>query len=507
FHFFVIGTEECENSIAKSVIIQTKANWENVLRETLGLSYEMLCGHSLQATHNIVFVHRGILPLLGRVRSAAVATGLGLSLGTLSTTLGNKGGIGIAFDLGSTACIFVNCHLAAHQDNTRERNDHFRQIQDGLAKSLCPLNTIPRLPLSVSGTTTPKPDLGPRPGIDSGCELDAGEPQSPVNLADSPLTPVTQQSHSESRHTANTVRASVHSTSDQRSGSIGSADSHLHTHKSAPPSPDSLPIPTDCPPLHESTRRLGVGLSDDDQTKQRDSSMIYSSDVGPKNIGGVQGSHDAVGCAAAAATSTALREANEEGNTTTAQSLPSIFNYVVWAGDLNYRVNMSRELADALLEKDMHGELVANEQLLQAVDAGEVFSGYHEGPLNFRPTYKFDRGTDVYDTSSKHRVPAWTDRVLFGGKGLAAGGKQLVTKEGYEEDKGGGNGERRSEGNEQVAGLELQAYRSVMELRTSDHRPVIASFLMKFQERGGDWSEGCGLAVTNQTVSQVCSVM
>lgn len=42
------------------------------------------------------------------------------------------------------------------------------------------------------------------------------------------------------------------------------------------------------------------------------------------------------------------------------------------------------------------------------MDAGIVFAGYHEGPLLFRPTYRYDIGTDTYDTSEKMRVPAWT---------------------------------------------------------------------------------------------------
>jgi hypothetical protein len=44
---------------------------------------------------------------------------------------------------------------------------------------------------------------------------------------------------------------------------------------------------------------------------------------------------------------------------------------------------------------------------------GIVFRGFSEGPLNFPPTYKFDTGTDIYDTSEKRRTPAWCDRVLF----------------------------------------------------------------------------------------------
>ena len=41
-----------------------------------------------------------------------------------------------------------------------------------------------------------------------------------------------------------------------------------------------------------------------------------------------------------------------------------------------------------------------------------AFSGYEEGPILFRPTYRFDIGTDDYDTSEKMRIPAWTGTSL-----------------------------------------------------------------------------------------------
>lgn len=50
FHIYAIGTEECLNSIAKSVIVHSKKEWESCLKETLGDSYEMLCAHGLQVS-------------------------------------------------------------------------------------------------------------------------------------------------------------------------------------------------------------------------------------------------------------------------------------------------------------------------------------------------------------------------------------------------------------------------------------------------------------------------
>jgi len=47
-------------------------------------------------------------------------------------------------------------------------------------------------------------------------------------------------------------------------------------------------------------------------------------------------------------------------------------------------------------------------KLKNAMDSGVAFVGYEEGPLLFRPTYRYDVGTDVYDTSEKMRIPAWT---------------------------------------------------------------------------------------------------
>ena len=42
-----------------------------------------------------------------------------------------------------------------------------------------------------------------------------------------------------------------------------------------------------------------------------------------------------------------------------------------------------------------------------------MFREFHEGPIQFPPTYKYDVGSDIYDTSEKARIPSYTDRILY----------------------------------------------------------------------------------------------
>lgn len=75
FHLYVIGTEECERSIARSAIITSKKKWEKYLKAALGPSYVPLKSQTLQAIHMIVFAHIAIAPLCTDLTSAAIATG------------------------------------------------------------------------------------------------------------------------------------------------------------------------------------------------------------------------------------------------------------------------------------------------------------------------------------------------------------------------------------------------------------------------------------------------
>lgn len=54
FHLIAVGTQECERSIAQSVVNpwSNKRKWERLCQNVLGLEdYELVKGHSLQASH------------------------------------------------------------------------------------------------------------------------------------------------------------------------------------------------------------------------------------------------------------------------------------------------------------------------------------------------------------------------------------------------------------------------------------------------------------------------
>ncbi|KAI1120435.1 type II inositol-1,4,5-trisphosphate 5-phosphatase [Nemania abortiva] len=59
--------------------------------------------------------------------------------------------------------------------------------------------------------------------------------------------------------------------------------------------------------------------------------------------------------------------------------------------------------------------LLPHDQLRLAMKNKKAFhEGWREGPITFLPTYKYDVGTvGLFDTSEKKRAPSWCDRILY----------------------------------------------------------------------------------------------
>ena len=72
---------------------------------------------------------------------------------------------------------------------------------------------------------------------------------------------------------------------------------------------------------------------------------------------------------------------------------------VIWLGDFNYRIGLDLEAAKALVRNRDLDTLYANDQLNIGMVAGLAFHHYAEARITFLPTYKYDIGTDDFDTS------------------------------------------------------------------------------------------------------------
>lgn len=119
-------------------------------------------------------------------------------------------------------------------------------------------------------------------------------------------------------------------------------------------------------------------------------------------------------------------------------------------GDLNYRIDgLPRDDVTAAIQAGDLKKLIEHDQLSQTRHRNPAFilRAFQEEPLTFDPTYKYDIGTNKYDTSEKRRVPAWCDRILYKGTG------------------------------DRIQQTEYRRY----ELKTSDHRPVSGRFVVRIK--------------------------
>jgi hypothetical protein len=139
----------------------------------------------------------------------------------------------------------------------------------------------------------------------------------------------------------------------------------------------------------------------------------------------------------------------------------SQFHHVIWAGDLNYRLNLvsdqkrtpDQEEFDNLIKMIQNQEyerLFAHDQLQGEINSGRAFCSFSEGVLDFPPTFKVEKG-QVLQYNTK-RLPAWCDRILW-------------------------NSAPGEENN-----ISLNKFGTHLDITSSDHKPVYACFSLRTPE-------------------------
>ncbi|KAM6959012.1 inositol polyphosphate 5-phosphatase Ka [Aplochiton taeniatus] len=149
-----------------------------------------------------------------------------------------------------------------------------------------------------------------------------------------------------------------------------------------------------------------------------------------------------------------------------------------WFGDLNFRIqDHGMHFLRSCINSHSYNLLWSKDQLTMMKKKEALLQEFEEGPLDFQPTYKFDKFSDNYDSSGKKRKPAWTDRVLWRVKPKAPP-PQESSDSGLDEE----NSSTNQEEEEFPLKVKQDSYSSMMEYGISDHKPVISLFTLELRK-------------------------
>ncbi|XP_051540879.1 inositol polyphosphate 5-phosphatase K-like isoform X2 [Myxocyprinus asiaticus] len=148
---------------------------------------------------------------------------------------------------------------------------------------------------------------------------------------------------------------------------------------------------------------------------------------------------------------------------------------VFWFGDLNFRIaDHGMHFLRSSINNGRFNLLWNKDQLIMLKKNEPILQEFEEGPLSFKPTYKFDRFSETYDTSGKKQKPAWTDRILWRIKPQAADnedeGKSTTSSAAADDD-------------EYPVKMTQDMYTCDVSYGVSDHKPVIGTFNLEMRKK------------------------
>ena len=385
--------------------------------------YELLCHEHMVGLWICVIVSRAVRPAIKNIQKAQCQRGVG-------GMFGNKGAVCVRFDLHDSSICLVNAHFAANRGEVAARNLDFHEI---LGKEMF-CDAL----LTASGASTQEkmqPEMTALRGALKALRarmLDLDEDAA--------------SSRDPGRERDSATLRELRDTRDRGSENFiaGGAGGQ---------SPTAVAASDDLEPRES-------GLSG-----YRWSSITATSPADPPPL-----------------SPSPLVSSVEEAYYEDRKLRPNDHDVIVFLGDLNYRIakGVSDETVFGLIEAGRLAELAELDQLNIQKDSGAIFEGFHEGILNFPPTYKFLHRSDAYDRrpDKKARCPAWCDRVLW--RTAASLEQEVVINTGQpsSRDVGVGSGSAGYGLPMLSENVELMCYNSGKS-GISDHKPVYASLNVK----------------------------
>lgn len=329
--------------------------------------------------------------------------------------LTNKGAVCVLLRIKNKSLVFINAHLTAHAPRLRDRNMNFHRIRDAVIARADELF----LPSRPGGSTKSIPE-------------EKGAPPPVLSLS------------SNNDYVEKILSAS-----------------------GMPRDKTLMPFePGDCDTPALSSRRSGLVPAPTSSTSTREGSgwpfdaVFFFGDLNYRLRGVTREQMDSF---AARVRRIEKRLQASTGAPRTGKSIDDISHR---AGNMRVSDKSSLSLLRRVLRFD---------QLTEERRRRRAFSGFKEGSIGFLPTYKYDCGEAVFDSSEKKRCPGWTDRVLFwtgtaGRAGTSTSKRSRASASARASASSSG-------GNTSPLELELVEYTS-FDVRHSDHRPVAATFCL-----------------------------
>ncbi|KAA0703940.1 Phosphatidylinositol 4,5-bisphosphate 5-phosphatase A [Triplophysa tibetana] len=147
---------------------------------------------------------------------------------------------------------------------------------------------------------------------------------------------------------------------------------------------------------------------------------------------------------------------------------------VFWFGDLNFRIaDHGMHFLRSSINNGRFNLLWGKDQLTMMKKNEPILQEFEEGPLSFKPTYKFDRFSETYDTSGKKRKPAWTDRILW-----------RIKPKAIENDESGSIASSADDDDDEYLVKMIQdMYSCDVSYGISDHKPVTGTFRLEMRKK------------------------